>query len=552
MALTSVVADRRKALGAYYTPPELVSALTHWAVRAPGDRILEPSAGEAAFVLAALRRLHELGGPRDEQVVAVELEPAAIAAARTVVTAEGETCEFIRSDFFDVQPEELGTFDAVIGNPPYVRYHRFKGAARKRGRSAAAIGGVELNGLASSWAHFVVHAARFLKPEGRLAFVLPAELLHVDYARPIREFLLRRFGAVTVLAFEEAVFPGASIDTVLLLAEGGTTQGLRLVNLRNQTDLPSAFNVPFMSVHDDRWSIFRTPGAGASVLARLRASGALSRLGRFASVDIGAVTGADGYFIVSRDDIKKHRLPRRAVVPIIARPAQLPGALLTASDARAISSSSRSLLLHLRKGGLDGEDSALGRYLRRGRRLGIQRGFKCRSRSPWYAVPGVRVPDAFMSYMSNRAPRLTLNEAGFTSTNLVHQLTFHLTERAATRAVIAALHSSIALLSFEMEGRSYGGGVLKHETREAERVELPFDASFADDLAALLPAVDSALREGGPGAAAAVVDELLVRREVLSAVELAAVRSSYEALCERRALRARTGNSIKTQRVREA
>lgn len=541
MAMTSVVADRRKALGAYYTPPELVSALTNWAVRGPDDRILEPSAGEAAFVLATLRRLHDLGGPQREQVVAVELEPTAIAAARTVLAAQGESCEFIRSDFFDVQPEEIGTFDAVIGNPPYVRYQRFTGAARKRGLSAAAVGGVELSGLASSWAHFVAHASRFLKPEGRLAFVLPAELLHVDYARPVREFLLRRFGAVTVLTFEEAVFPGASIDTVLLLAEGGTAQGLRVVTLKNRGDLRSALDAPFASVQDDRWSTLRTPGAGAAVLARLRSRGVLSRVARFASVDIGAVTGANDYFILSRETARTHRLPRRALVPIIARPAQIPGARLTATDACAIPSSAPTLLLHVRKGGLDGEDTALGRYLRRGRRLGIHRGFKCRTRTPWYAVPGVRVPDAFMSYMSYRAPRLALNETGFTSTNLVHQLTFHLTERSSIRAVIVALHSSAALLSFEIEGRSYGGGVLKHETREAERVEFPYDASLEDDLGALLPAVDRALRECGPDAAAGVVDELLVQREALSALELAAIRSSYEALRERRALRGRTG-----------
>ena len=42
--------------------------------------------------------------------------------------------------------------------------------------SAAALRqGVRLSGLSSSWASGLVHASGFLKPEGRLAMVLPAE-----------------------------------------------------------------------------------------------------------------------------------------------------------------------------------------------------------------------------------------------------------------------------------------------------------------------------------------------------------------------------------------
>ena len=48
---------------------------------------------------------------------------------------------------------------------------------RKRAQRAALEQGVRLSGLASSWAALVVHACAFLKPEGRLAMVLPAELL---------------------------------------------------------------------------------------------------------------------------------------------------------------------------------------------------------------------------------------------------------------------------------------------------------------------------------------------------------------------------------------
>lgn len=541
MAVSSVAGERRKELGQFFTPPELVAALTKWAIRTPTDRVIEPAAGEAAFLLAALRRLRGLGaGEPGRQVVGVEIDAGPLSEMRRLLTDEGESAVLLHQDFFDLAPDAGAPFAVAIGNPPYIRYHRFRGVARRKGQLAAAASGVMLSGLASSWAPFIVHAARFLSHEGRLALVLPAELLHADYAGPVREFLLRRFGAVTVVTFDEAVFPGAMIDTVLLMAEGGERRGLRIVQLRDSSQLAELDDLePFGAAPARRWSI-RTGGDGALALQRLHDRGALRRLGDVASVDIGFVTGANDFFMLTFAEAKRYGLSRRLFRPAIARPSQFRGAILRADEEAEMLRNERCGVLALAAPGLDERPTALGRYLRRGKRRGVHRGYKCRVRSPWYSVPGIRVPDAFMSYMSNVTPRVVLNEAGFSSSNLVHQLTFHITERAYSRAYIAALHSSPALLSFELEGRSYGGGVLKHETREAERVQFPFDSRIADAFAELLPAIDLAIRAGGHEAAAEMVDALLVREGVLSDVDLSAIREARAELHTRRATRGRT------------
>ena len=79
----------------------------------------------------------------------------------------------------------------LLGTPPFIRYQEHTGPARKQSLKAALAQGVRLSGLASSWAALLVHACAFLKPEGRLAMVLPAELLTVGYAEPIRLWLGR-------------------------------------------------------------------------------------------------------------------------------------------------------------------------------------------------------------------------------------------------------------------------------------------------------------------------------------------------------------------------
>ncbi len=543
MVLSSVAGERRKDLGQFFTPPELVSALTAWAVRSPSDRVLEPAAGEAAFLLAAIRRLRSLGSSDPSRaVLGVEIDPQAWAETNRALKEAGEPASVIRGDFFELSPEDVTPFNAVVGNPPYIRYHRFKGEARRRSQLAAAAGGVVLSGLASSWAAFVIHASRFLAPDGRLAFVLPAELLYADYADPVREFLLRRFGAVSVVTFNESVFPGAMIDTVLLMAEGGERRGLRVLRVANAKEAEQlASDQAFSPAADERWSSLRDASEGVTALGRLRDRGALTRLGDVASVDIGFVTGANDFFMLTSGEIKRHGISRRLFRPAIARPAQLRGAILSEADAAELTTTERVHLLALTGSSLDAKATALGRYLRRGRRRGIHRQYKCRVRQPWYAVPGIRIPDAFLSYMSNTSPRVALNEAGFSSSNLVHQVTFHMIGRSHMHAFVTALHSSPARLSFELEGRSYGGGVLKHETKEAESVEFPFEQGISEELADLLPDVDRAVRTNDLEGAAGVVDNLLISRGVLSERDLTEIRRSREELHKRRSNRGRTG-----------
>lgn len=144
------------------------------------------------------------------------------------------------SDFFDHTAH--APVDAVIGNPPYIRYQDFSGRACSKARAAALAQRVALTALASSWAAFTVHAASFLTSGGRMGLVLPAELLSANYAAPVREYLLRHFTAVRLVLFVERVFPDVQEEVVLLLAEGydaegGGTDHFEVVQLHNMEEL---------------------------------------------------------------------------------------------------------------------------------------------------------------------------------------------------------------------------------------------------------------------------------------------------------------------------
>ena len=60
LSKTLDTAELRKARGAFFTPELVARYITNWAVRSMADQVLEPSCGEASFLLAAVDRLADL------------------------------------------------------------------------------------------------------------------------------------------------------------------------------------------------------------------------------------------------------------------------------------------------------------------------------------------------------------------------------------------------------------------------------------------------------------------------------------------------------------
>lgn len=487
-----------KARGAFYTPPGITSFLTEWAIRDANEFVLEPACGDGAFIGAARTRFAALGRAAvSGHLFGIELEPNE--AEKAAAIAPG--AQIIKSDFFSIDSSELPVMDAVVGNPPYIRYHGFSGEQRARGLVRAKEQGIELSGLASSWAHFVAHSASFVGPRGRLALVLPAELLHTDYAAPVRAWLLKRFPSVLIVTFDRMAFADAEVDALLLLASHDDQAGLRVMRVADVQALGQLDLVPRSNDTDrtsTRWS-GSMDHASARLYLDLITQPDSRRLGAMASVDIGVVTGANRFFILERDEAMRRRLPKSQMLPIIESASSIDGLSAHHSRARA--------LLHVDE--LPRAKSLI-RYLAEGEAAGIPLGYKCRTRSPWYRVPLPKVkPHAFLPYMNHLAPRLIVNRRGLWSTNLLHGVRIR-KGAPDVRAMSGAMLSATTMLSAEIEGRAYGGGVLKLETKEAERLVVPaFAAETEHRLVQAFYELDQLVRNGELETASARVDALL-------------------------------------------
>lgn len=538
-------AEARKARGAFFTPDEITHHLADWAIRSQADLVLEPSAGEAAFLRSAVRRLVALGADRP-QVYGVEMHEWSAAMAEAVVGAAGGRASIEVSDFFVTVARPM--FDAVIGNPPFIRYQDFVGESRDRARFAALQQGVALSGLASSWAAFVVHAAAHLKPGGRLAMVLPAELLSVNYASPIRRFLLESFGNVELVVFEEQVFPDAEADTVLVKAEGWrqpSSGSATLRQTRNAHTLDTLEGGSTWAPVDpsDRWlSLPLRPESADALMTATTGSTGFVPLEAYGDTSLGAVTGANRFFALSPERVGRLGIPRRDLVRISPPGSgHLRGLALTESAMTRLGQRGEATWLLYPSAR---PAQATEAYLSSGEATGVHEAYKCRVRSPWWRVPLLPPPDLFLTYMNADTPRLTANRAQVRHLNSVHGVYLADEYRGTVKQLlpIAALNS-LTLLSAELVGRSYGGGILKIEPREADRWLMPSPSlvtTRAAELEAVRPRVQRLLQGRRLAEAVELVDGVLLAA-VLSDPAIASVRSDHSDRANRRTLRGRSG-----------
>lgn len=537
-------APARKARGAFYTDEAITEHLATWAIRDSTDSVLEPSAGEAAFLTAAVRRLVAVGADRPI-VHGVEIHRPAADAAREIVEAAGGVAKIAVSDFFLIHPKPI--HDVVIGNPPFIRYQDWTGSQRDRARFAALQQGVALTGLASSWAPFVVHAAAHLRPGGRLGMVLPAELLAVNYAAPVRRFLLENFAEVELVVFDEQVFPDAEADTVLVKADGwrGDPAGVAtLRQTRNASTLAELEKGVTWTPQSptDRWLAqpLRVETLDA-VAASIRAGhfGTLQDLGE---TSLGAVTGANRYFALSPERARRLGIPARDLVKISPPgSAHLRGLSFTRSAFTRLGGDGESTWL-LYPSARPAEATL--RYIAEGEDTGVSAAYKCRVRKPWFRVPLLDPPDLFLTYMNADTVRLVTNDAGTHHLNSVHGVYLREDVKELAREVlpIASLNS-VSLLGAEYSGRSYGGGILKLEPREADGWWMPSAALLGrhrDALLALRPRVQRMLQAKNLLGAVAAVDAIVLKG-VLDEVQIKAVRADRHDWMKRRTVRGKSG-----------
>jgi adenine-specific DNA methylase len=436
----------RKLRGGYYTPDAIVRQLVAWALQQGARRVLEPAAGDGAFVRA-------LTGC---DVTAIELDPAEAAKSGAQVA------EFLGWALARLAP----AFDAVVGNPPFVRYQYLPAKLQARAEKLHRRLALPFTRHTNLWVPFVVASLAMLRDGGRLAMVVPAELLHVLHARAAREALRDQCSRVDIIEPRET-FDGTLQGVVLLLAQKG----------RGPAEL--TIGGTRMTAGDGKWTAALLDDEARAYLEA--AAARVPRFAELADVDVGVVTGANEFFLVDDATVDTYDLARCAQ-PMFGRSEHVAGVIY---DRRSHAAN--------RRRGLPTNFLALDRrarrYLALGEAAGLHRRYKCRIRDPWWQVPSVWAAPVAMLKRSHELPRLVWNRMRALTTDTAYRVRPR--RGVSAQHFVASFVNSLTALSAELEGRHYGGGVLELVPSEIERLLIPLARVDVRPL-------DAAFRAGTP------------------------------------------------------
>ena len=197
------VQDRRRELGAFYTPRGTARFMASLLRLRPTDEILDPCAGGGAFIEALLER-----GVGPDRITAWELDPAACARLRTSFPG-------VRVERRDALLADAGaaSFDAVIANPPYL--NKASGYVRSnRTELRRRYGGTV--GSGETFAMFLYRCLTLLAPGGRLAFLVSDTIRTLGTHERLRALILERFHLHTLAATPPRLFPDATVRTAVV------------------------------------------------------------------------------------------------------------------------------------------------------------------------------------------------------------------------------------------------------------------------------------------------------------------------------------------------
>lgn len=475
-----------KLRGGFYTPAPLVDLCMERLATLLRDRtslrVLEPSSGDGAFLRGLARSPL---GARVAFVDAVEILDTEASKSREVLQAAGLSGAVHEGSAIQWYSHVGEKFDAAFGNPPFVRFQFVSDADRQSAELLASRLGVTFRGVSNLWLPLLLGALTHLQVGGAFAFVVPAECFTGISAAVLRQWLVENGVDVRFDLFAPGSFPAVLQEVVVLSGRRRKEHAGPLRCTISEHSLVGRTRASKHSVASGNspWTRLLLAKDHVDALEEATFLPCVKRLGDVVRFEVAAVTGANDYFSVDTSTVAAHELEPWAR-PLLPRVRHAPGLRFTTDDyRRAGQSGAKVHLLDFSAALPDPCARSLpSKYIELGEHLQLPSRYKCRIRSPWYRVPHIRPGVMMLSKRSHFYPRVILNDAGVVTTDTIYRGTPTPGFPGAIEDVVSAFHNSFTLLSAELEGRSFGGGVLELVPSEASRLLLPWLPGFGGEL----------------------------------------------------------------------
>ncbi|MEX2238726.1 MAG: N-6 DNA methylase [Dehalococcoidia bacterium] len=452
-------AVERRSLGSFFTPEPIADAMVASVLGAQPTTIVDPGCGSGRFLVRAALKERRI------KLVGVDIDPVATLVTRAALSLlDVDDVRIHNGDFRQIELTASGK-TAFVSNPPYVRHHEIDEEGKRWADEAARRLGLRISGLAGLHVHFFLATALLSQPGDIGCFITSAEWLDVNYGEFLRQLLTKQLRLTSLHLLDPLARPFHDAMTTAVITcfqAGSQNDKVRLQFAASPSDLhdlPSkGWPQSIASLASaNRWTQQLTP--------RSPWERDTTRLGQLFRVHRGDVTGANGFFILSRTEAQERGVERWC------RPAITSAEEILSGEGVVRDTAERRLLLDVPRELDRSLHPSLDAYLRLGEPTGISGKYVTSHRRPWWSLNPKKPAPIVASYMARRAPVFALNPDGLALVNIAHGLypVVELDEVELARFV--ELLNGQAF-NFRGHGRTYHGGLEKFEPGEMENLRL--------------------------------------------------------------------------------
>lgn len=472
--------ERLRAKGQFWTPDWIAEPMIEYVLAGKSGLVFDPAVGTGAFFRAAKAIASENG--LHVRFAGMEIDPTTLTQALEGGLDQDDLALVTVGDFV-LQPPQT-KFSAIVANPPYIRHHRLAQEKKEQlKRLSIQIVGKLLDGRAGLHVYFLIRALSLLEQNGRLAFILPADVCEGKFARDLWTWLASNFCLDAVITFAPEASPFPNVDTnplVFFIRKSAPKDKFLWAKCHHpQTNalkhwVRSEFSKPFET---DLFVVERDLQEGLLTgLSRAPLTHGESKyvLGDFVQVMRGVATGANEFFLMTISQAKKLGIPDDYLVRVIGRTRDVIGDEITDETLALLERRGRpTLLLSLNSDNRDAFSKPIQQYLREGERRGLPKRPLISQRKPWYRMEA-RIPPPFLfAYLGRRHSRFIRNTARVIPLTGFLCVYPKCRDEQSNEQVWKILSHPDTLANLPRVGKSYGAGAIKVEPRLLEKLPIP-------------------------------------------------------------------------------
>nr|WP_159790560.1 N-6 DNA methylase [Sodalinema gerasimenkoae] len=469
--LLNTSVQHRKTYGQFFTPPRVARLMLHWVLQSQPRRILDPAFGLGVFYRELLSPEVRTLMASAYQFITYDIDPLILSYSQDI--ASNSSLQILTEDYLNA---DIQGVDAIICNPPYMRFQKFLNRQELRPKLEERIG-YKLKGNSNLAAIFLMKSLAELNPQGRLAFIMPFECFNTGYGLPLKQQLLRNklLKQIILVQNEQDVFPNVLTTICIILCEKNnknervklssmdsqsTLEGLRDFSQWYQAQLPLE-----QLCGEQKWSaVFE------STMVKLMTPTGFCSFSDYGRFQRGIATGANAFFALKPSQVEQFQLGDDCWCYCISKSQQIQDFMLTNGRLQQLVQGDKPVYcLDI----LNAETPELKAYISFGEECGYHQRYLTKMRHPWYKLERRQPSPLWVGVFHRQRFKVVRNLSNALNLTCFHGFYPNPFGASVIDKIFVYLISDMGQKLVKRNQRQYGNGLDKFEPGDLNQSLVP-------------------------------------------------------------------------------